>query len=40
MSAIPEHIPIREKIKRQEMLGPKTVLSRMIDGAGKAWPLP
>lgn len=40
MWAFPEHIPIREKIERQELLGPKMVLSRMIDGAGKAWPPP
>jgi hypothetical protein len=40
MSAFPEHILLREKIKRNEMLGPRMILSRMIDGAGKAWPPP
>lgn len=40
MSAFPEHISIREKVDRQVIPGPKMVLSRMIDGAGKAWPPP
>lgn len=40
MSAFPEHIELREKIKRNELLGPRLILSRMIDGAGKAWPPP
>jgi imidazolonepropionase-like amidohydrolase len=40
MFAFPEHLPLREKIKRNEMLGPRLILSRMIDGAGKAWPPP
>ncbi len=38
--AFPEHILLREKIKNNEMLGPRLILSRMIDGAGKAWPPP
>jgi imidazolonepropionase-like amidohydrolase len=40
LSALPEHIPLREKIKNNEVLGPRLILSRMIDGAGKAWPPP
>jgi imidazolonepropionase-like amidohydrolase len=40
MSALPEHILLREKIKRNEIIGPRMILSRMIDGAGKAWPPP
>lgn len=40
LSALPEHIVLREKIKNNEMLGPRLILSRMIDGAGKAWPPP
>jgi imidazolonepropionase-like amidohydrolase len=40
MSALPEHILLREKIKRNEIIGPRLILSRMIDGAGKAWPPP
>ncbi len=38
--AFPEHRALRGKIARHEMLGPRLVLSRMIDGAGKAWPPP
>ena len=40
MSALPEHIELREKIKRGELLGPRLILSRMIDGPEKAWPPP
>ncbi|MGB2867095.1 MAG: amidohydrolase family protein [Bacteroidota bacterium] len=40
MSAFPEHIALREKIRNNEMIGPRMILSRMIDGAGKAWPPP
>ena len=40
MSALPELIPLREKIRRDETTGPRLILSRMIDGAGKAWPPP
>ena len=40
MSAFPEHIIIRDSINRNELLGPRMILSRMIDGAGKAWPPP
>jgi len=40
MSAFPEHIALRELIRNHEILGPRLVLSRMIDGAGKAWPPP
>lgn len=38
--AFPEHISLREKIKNNQMIGPRLILSRMIDGAGKAWPPP
>lgn len=38
--AFPEHLPLREKINNDEVLGPRLILSRMIDGAGKAWPPP
>lgn len=38
--AFPEHLTLREKIKNNEMVGPRLILSRMIDGAGKAWPPP
>lgn len=40
MSAFPEHIAIRDQIQNKELIGPRMVLSRMIDGAGKAWPPP
>jgi len=40
MSALPEHIELREEIKRGELLGPRLILSRMIDGPDKAWPPP
>jgi hypothetical protein len=40
MSALPEHVGLRESIARGELLGPRLVLSRMIDGPGRAWPPP
>ncbi len=40
MSAFPEHIELREKINNNDLLGPRLILSRLIDGAGKAWPEP
>lgn len=40
MSAFPEHIPLREKIRKNEMLGPRLILLGMIDDAGRAWPPP
>ena len=40
MSALPEHIALRERIKSGEILGPRLILNRMIDGAGQSWPPP
>lgn len=40
MFAFPEHLELRERVNRGELLGPRLILSRMIDGAGKAWPPP
>lgn len=40
MSALPEHIKLREQINRGEILGPRLILSRMVDGPGRAWPPP
>jgi hypothetical protein len=40
MFAFPEHLELRERVRRGELLGPRLILSRMIDGAGKAWPPP
>jgi len=40
MSAFPEHIALRDSIKDHKILGPELILSRLIDGAGMAWPPP
>jgi len=40
MSALPEHIELRESIARGELLGPRLLLARMIDGPDRAWPPP
>ncbi|NNF35085.1 MAG: amidohydrolase family protein [Saprospiraceae bacterium] len=40
MSGFPEHIAIRDSVKKGNLLGPRILLSRMIDGADKAWPPP
>ena len=40
MSALPEHIELREQVDRGEFLAPRLVLSRMVDGPGRAWPPP
>jgi len=40
MSALPEHITLRDQINRGEILGPRLILGRMIDGPGQAWPPP
>jgi imidazolonepropionase-like amidohydrolase len=36
----PELLAVRERIARGEILGPRLILARMIDGPGKAWPPP
>ena len=36
----PEHLVLRERIARGDVLGPRLVLARMMDGPGKAWPPP
>jgi imidazolonepropionase-like amidohydrolase len=36
--AFPEHLALREKIRNNEMMGPRLILSRMIDVEGKGWP--
>ena len=38
--ATPEDITLRERISRGELLGPRLILARMIDGPDKAWPPP
>jgi len=40
MSALPEHITLREQINRGDILGPRLILNRMIDGPGESWPSP
>jgi imidazolonepropionase-like amidohydrolase len=40
LSATPEEIILRERIQRGELLGPRLILARMIDGPKKAWPPP
>lgn len=40
MSALPEHVGVRESISNGEMLGPRLILSRMVDGPDRAWPPP
>ena len=40
MSALPEHIELRQRIDRGELLGPRLVLARMVDGPDRAWPPP
>ena len=40
MSALPEHIALRDQIKRGEIVGPRLILNRMVDGLGQSWPPP
>lgn len=40
LSATPEEIILRGRIDRGEVLGPRLILARMIDGPKKAWPPP
>ena len=40
MQALPEHIALRDRIAGQEILGPRLILSRMVDGPDRGWPPP
>ncbi len=40
MSALPDHLALRDQIARGEVLGPRLILSKMIDGPEKAFPEP
>ena len=40
MSALPEHIRLRDKIDRGEITGPRLILNRMVDGPDQAWSPP
>ncbi len=40
LAATPEEIALRRRIERGELLGPRLILARMVDGPKKAWPPP
>lgn len=40
LTATPEDLAARERINRSDLLGPRMILARMIDGPRKAWPPP
>ena len=40
LSATPEHVALQRKVSRDELLAPRLVNARMIDGPEKAWPQP
>jgi imidazolonepropionase-like amidohydrolase len=40
LSGTPEDVAVRGRIERGELLGPRLILARMIDGPEKAWPPP
>lgn len=40
LMATPEDVAVRQMIERGEMLGPRMILAKMIDGPQKAWPPP
>jgi imidazolonepropionase-like amidohydrolase len=40
LMATPEDLAARERIAKGELLGPRLVLARMVDGPDKAWPPP
>ena len=40
LSATPPELALRRRIEQGEVLGPRLILARMIDGPGKAWPPP
>lgn len=40
MSATPEELVVRERIRRGTLLGPRMILAPMIDGPKRAWPPP
>jgi imidazolonepropionase-like amidohydrolase len=40
LAATPEEIALRGRIERGELLGPRLILARMVDGPKKAWPPP
>jgi imidazolonepropionase-like amidohydrolase len=40
LSATPEEVELRNRIANGDLLGPRLILARMIDGPDKAWPPP
>lgn len=40
LSATPEEVTLRGRINRGELIGPRLILARMIDGPKMAWPPP
>lgn len=40
LSATPEDVAVRHRIDRGELLGPRLILARMVDGPKRAWPPP
>ena len=40
LSATPEHVALQARVRRDEILVPRLVNARMIDGPKKAWPQP
>ena len=40
MQALPEHVTLRDRIAGEEILGPRLILGRMIDGPERGWPPP
>jgi imidazolonepropionase-like amidohydrolase len=40
LAATPEDLHVRGRIERGEMLGPRLILARLLDGPEKAWPPP
>ena len=40
LAATTEDVQVRERIERGELLGPRMILARLIDGPDKAWPPP
>jgi imidazolonepropionase-like amidohydrolase len=40
LAATPEDLYVRERIERGDLLGPRLILARLLDGPEKAWPPP
>ncbi len=40
MSALPEHIRLRDRVSKGEIFGPQLILNPMIDSPGPTWPPP